>query len=460
MAERNWRTAAIAAGLLIVLAGAWGLSQYNARQATEKRLSANYQERFFEAVGHVENIEVLLAKGLLIGSAPKAQGELSLAVFSDLWRQSFSAQANLTQLPLLQGTLMRTSKFLTQVGDFGYSMGRKLAGGAKLATTDQEKMAEFQKEAAVLNASLRAIQTAASAGKMPWSEIQQRSNTRLRQDSKEIADTDFARLEKQATEFPTIIYDGPFSDHIMQRKPQGLTGSAVSEGEAEEIALKIAAQAGLPAGAIAEVIGKADGDMPAYQVRVRRPGRDEELARIDISRKGGHVIWMLVARRADAAKLTMDEAARRAKDFLVQRGFKNVIPTYANQADNQAIIPFAPLQDGVIIYPDLLKVTVALDNGQIIGYEAMGYLMQHHTRKLAKPAISAAKALQAVSPSLEVTGQPQLALIPTEMLEEVLTYEVKGRLGEAFFVNYVNARTGALERILQIVTTPEGPQTL
>ena len=113
----------------------------------------------------------------------------------------------------------------------------------------------------------------------------------------------------------------------------------------------------------------------------------------------GHVVWMLNARHPQESTLTMDEAARKAKDFLVALGFEHIVPTYANQADGWAIIPFAPLQDGAIIYPDLIKVTVALDNGEIVGFEGIGYIMNHHDRDLPEPKITAEQALQSVSPN-------------------------------------------------------------
>ena len=45
------------------------------------------------------------------------------------------------------------------------------------------------------------------------------------------------------------------------------------------------------------------------------------------------------------------------------------------------MIPFVPVKGGVRIYPDLVKVSVALDNGEIVGFEAMGYLMAHQRAK-------------------------------------------------------------------------------
>ncbi len=207
-------------------------------------------------------------------------------------------------------------------------------------------------------------------------------------------------------------------------------------------------------------MGKIDGDIPAYQIRVRSAGSDVEIARLDISQKGGHVVWMINARVVGKSVLSLEEAGRKAKDFLVARGFEHIIPTYANYADGRAVIPFAPLQDNVIIYPDLIKVSVALDNGEVVGYEALGYLMNHHTRNIPRPKITADEAMRAISPQIQIVGVPQLALIPLETLEEVLAYEIKGQMGDAFFAHYVDAQTGKLIRILQIVDTPEGPKML
>lgn len=457
--ERKWRTTTIASGVVLVLTLAWGVAQMNARRQTERRLSAGYQERFFEAVAHVENIEVLLAKGMLVLTPEKRSDELSVTVFSDLWRQAFAAQANLTQLPLMQGTLMRTGKFLTQVGDFSYMLARKIGAGERITEEEMGKLAEFRRDAGVINQAMQSAQASASRGSMPWSELESKSDARLRQSSKQVDDNDFVRLEKQASEFPTIIYDGPFSDHILQQKPKGLTGKAISGEQAIKIALEFMSVA-RGGNLVAEVVGKADGGIPAYQIRMRRTGHSGEIASLDVSQTGGHVVWMLNPRSVEKPTLTLEEAGRAAKDFLVAQGFEHVVPTYANKADGLAIIPFAPLQDGVIIYPDLVKVTVALDDGEIVGFESIGYLMNHHHRQLKKPQITPAQALQSVSRELDVMGEPQLALIPLETLREVLTYEIKGKIGSQVYANYVDVSTGQLTRILQIVDTPEGPRAI
>ena len=44
------------------------------------------------------------------------------------------------------------------------------------------------------------------------------------------------------------------------------------------------------------------------------------------------------------------------------------------------------------MYPDLIKVKVALDNGEVLGMETTGYLNNHTQRDTSKVKISAEKS--------------------------------------------------------------------
>lgn len=452
---RSWRIGALIAGAAFAVVLVWGLSQMQARRDAETQLINRYQQAFFDSVGHVENVEVLLSKGVA-SSAP----EQIARVFADLSREASSAQANLTQLPLQQGTLMRTSRFLTQVGDFAYTMTRRAAAGLPPNSDSNDLMERMRSEAALLSAALHQIQQEAGDGPMPWEELRRGANATLREDSKQIQQTGFTRLESHFQEIPTIQYDGPFSDHLLQRDPHGLVGENVTEARAEEIALRFVngnGEDGDRAQAIRRVEG---GDIPAYTVSVNPAGERRAEVVMDVSIKGGHIVWMIDKRRVASATLEVEEAIARAQRFLEERGFESMTPTYASQADNKATIPFVPEIDGVRIYPDLLKVTVALDDGSIVGYEALGYLMSHRERELETPQVTAEEARQKVSARLNVTQEPRLALIPQPTLDEVLTWEVGATQGEELFLVYINAMDGTEEQVLRIVQTSEGDLAL
>ncbi|RYD01379.1 hypothetical protein N752_30765 [Desulforamulus aquiferis] len=86
----------------------------------------------------------------------------------------------------------------------------------------------------------------------------------------------------------------------------------------------------------------------------------------NVSEKGGHVVWYLNSRDIGTPKLSVDQAREKAEDFLESRGYKGMVNIYFQQQDNRAIFNFIPQQNEVIIYPDQIKINVALDDGQIV----------------------------------------------------------------------------------------------
>jgi len=106
-----------------------------------------------------------------------------------------------------------------------------------------------------------------------------------------------------------------------------------------------------------------------------------------------------------------------------------------------------------------MKVKVALDNGEIVGFEGTSFVMNHHDRKLEKPELSEKEALAKVNPQLKIESK-RLAVIPLETLQEVLAYEFRGDLNGDTFIVYINAITGEEERILKVIDTKSGPVTL
>lgn len=462
-ATPGWRWSAIGLLVLLLASGVWGGWQFRQRRQAELALNTRYQQQFFDAIAHIDNVEVLLTKGL-VATSPGIDATL----LGDVWRQAFAAQANLSQLPLTQGALMRTARFLTQVGDFSFVLARQAAEGRPLSNEQVDTLSRLRNEAAVLNTELRGVVRQVAGGPFYWEEVRRAADRRAgrwspnRADPTAPADGAFARIDKRMNEFPTLTYDGPFSDHVRDRKPLGLSGKTITREQAQEIALRFLPAGG--SGLSAQTVGSVDdrGVMPAFAVEMGREGTkaDGTGIRVDVTQKGGEIVWMLNPRRVPEARLSDEEAIERARAFLAERGVPAAAPTFISRSENRAVIPFAPVQDGVLLYPDLLKVTVALDNGEIVGYEARSFLMSHRERDLPRPRLSADQVKMAVSSRLQVDGAPRLALIPREDLKEVLTYEVRARSGNDQYLVYVNAQDGRQERILNVVPTPNGRLTL
>ena len=118
-------------------------------------------------------------------------------------------------------------------------------------------------------------------------------------------------------------------------------------------------------------------------------------------------------------------------------------------------INYAATQNDVILYPDLIKVKVALDNGEILGVETTGYLNNHTIRTLTEPKITVDEAKSSLNQNLQIESEG-LAMIPTEWKTEILCYEFKGKVDDREFLVYINVENGREEDILIITDTPNG----
>lgn len=131
-------------------------------------------------------------------------------------------------------------------------------------------------------------------------------------------------------------------------------------------------------------------------------------------------------------------------------------PTFSLRNDNVMVLNYVYVQDDVIIYPDLIKVKIALDNGTIVGFDTTKFLTANYKRKISEPKLSPQEAREKVSMRVETTEKPRLCYIPTPYLKEIYCYEFEAKYkGDTFFI-YINAKTGEEEKILKLLKRENG----
>ena len=178
-----------------------------------------------------------------------------------------------------------------------------------------------------------------------------------------------------------------------------------------------------------------------------------------ISKKGGHIVQSSLDREVLEEKISEQEANEIGKSYLSDKGFKNMKETYFVKEGNVVTINYAYNDNGVIVYPDLIKVKLALDNGEILGIETTGYLNSHKEREFKEPKISLEEAKSKINSRLEIVSE-NMAIIPTEWKTELTCYEFKGKVEDREFLVYINAETGKEENVLIILDTPGGTLTV
>ena len=445
----------IAMILIITLVGTLA---YYAYQETRKYITATenkYNMSFFELVDYVQNVETYLAKAL-ISTSPEHGAE----TLTNVWREASIAQSCLSQLPISSNELENTSKFLNQVSDYSYSLSRKNIDGESLTQDDLNNLKQLHTYSIELENTLNQLSVDLNAGRIKWGELTNKGTNAFATQVSSITSDSFSSLEENFHEYAGLIYDGAFSDHITSTEKKGLTGEDIDENQAKQLVEKF-----YGTDKIEEIISNGyseNSEIPCYDFNVKMKDSDN-IASISISKKGGHVIFANYNKEVNTETISQEDADRIGKEFLKNHGYTNMKETYYLKQSGIVTINYAYFQttesgENVVMYPDLIKLKVALDDGSVLGIETTGYLNSHTERSIPDNLISKEKAKENLNKDLQIQSE-NLAVIPTEWKTEVLCWEFKGTVDDNEFLVYINAETGEEEDILVIVNTPEGTLT-
>lgn len=444
--ERTIRWIAALAILALIVTASWGYDQQRVRVLLTNQLEGERQRAFYGLLENVERLELSLSKALAATSPPQV-----LIHLADTWRYADAAVINLAGIPMAHTTSLRTGTYLNQAGDYARSMVRIVSDGRVLTQAEIEQIEDLHSQVVDLNRALHELESSLVDAGHRWSALQA-----MRPVSYDAIDADdgvrgLKSIEEHLQQYPTLIYDGPFSDHVFDIRPKGLVGPEISEEEAAERVMDIMQTLG-DGRSSAEKVSEAKGPIPAYTFTSTVDGRQYWL---DVSRKGGHLVWLNTDASGSAQNIDLEAAREIALEFLHDLGHDDLTPVFTHQEGHRAVTNFVHEQDGVLVYPDQVKVLVCLDEGAILGVDASSYLIAHEERQLPEPRLTQEEALRRLSPEL-TPGEAVLALIPRDCLEEVLCWEIRARTGDVEFMVYINALTGEEEQIFQLIPVEGG----
>ncbi len=435
----------LVAGLIAVII--WAFNMNRSVKAYEIGTENNYNRAFHEMVANIEDIDSLLSKAQL------ANDPADLASMSgEIFTKSASAKACLAQLPTSQINLENTSKFLSQTGDYTYVLSQNMIKGEKISQDEYDTLSSLNDYAEKLKTSLTDIQNKIYSGELKLSDAgSQRKINEVQAVSGDVL-ADLENVEKSFDEYPSLIYDGPFSEHIENQQSAMLANEPeITREEALAVAQDFLGIRGLKF--------EYASENTAIDTYAFAKTTSEGQLSISITKRGGHVLYFMNSTRVGTENIDASAATQKAMAFLESKGYTDMTSSYYDKSGGVAVINFAAMQNNTVCYSDLIKVSVALDTGEIVAMEAKGYLMNHRTRENITPTLSKDEALSHVSTSLEVSHSG-LALIPKDSLREVLCYEFKGNFNGRNFIVYVNAENGREEKILLLIESENGILTV
>ena len=425
---------------------------YSLYKKNKESILANenlYNQSLYELVYYMDNVKNYLAKSTISTSASNGAETLT-----NVWREANLAQTYLSMLPIQAHELENTEKFLNQVSDYTYSLSRKNFEGKKLSDEDLENLQELHKYSIEINNVVNQISVDLNAGNLKWKDLTKNRDVDFAQQ----VSSDFnlaSSLEENLHQYSGLIYDGAYSEHTVSDEKKGLKGDKILEEEAKNKAKEFVGNENIQE--ISSYGYSENASVPSFTFNIKN--KNNENITISISEQGGDIVFMNSDKKVKYENIDYEEANKKGKEFLEHKGFKNMQETYYLKNDGVMTINYAYSQDGIIMYPDLIKLKIALDDGQILGIETTGYLNNHTERDISKIKISKEQARDKLNKKLNIQSE-LLAVIPTEWKTEILCYEFKGKVEDTEYLVYINAESGKEEQILIITNTPNGVLTM
>lgn len=433
--ERDWSKTLIAI-LSVALAALLALSfiQTARLNGANARINSVVQKAFYETCELTEGMSVNFRKLLVAGEAGYMQ-----SLLNETTQQTQGALSNLALLPLGQEMVSATLKFINQAGDFSASLSRRLGNGGAVTQSDYETLEMLSKRAAAFSVGMGRLLARFESGETIFTA----------EDYQATGEESLYPLTDPASEYPVLLYDGPFSDGRADEEFKSLQGlGEISESQARNALISF-----LGVQQVREIRLTGESSIPVdcyeYGVQLGEYSLD-----VGITKAGGRVLYMLCDNDIQEINISSRQALDSARAFLLSRGYGEMEMSYASMFEGIMTINFAALQNGVVLYPDLVKLQVSMKDGAIVGMEAGNYLMNHVERTIVLPALSEEDALARIGGSLQAQ-EARMCIIP-ENDEEYLCYEIKAVSGGQQFLVYIDAMTGVERKLMQVISDENG----
>lgn len=437
------------AAVLVLVLGGFYVESHSMLLSSRAELEYSYRRALNDLTSYVSDMQYSLKKATYANTATMQNG-----VSAKLLEQSSGAKAAMATLPFSAEKTENISRFVSQVGDYAMAISRKASTGAQITNEEYQNLNTMEEYAKKLSEALEEVQAHLSVEKAEIGKTQRLLNNVDEVDSVPNFDDSLDEVAKEFNEYPELLYDGPFSDHVIQRESLYLKGKdSISSNDAKKIAAEFL---GCNESELQES-ATVENSLPSYVYTW-----DQKT--VQVTKSGGEISYYKHTETIENQNLSYEDALKKATEFLDKLGIASYKESYYIINDNTCTINFSYLDTqgdtDVICYPDLLKVVVELDHGDIVEYDPDGYLMNHHEREISEPEISLDEAKSSVSANLTIESH-ELAIIPTAGLDEVYCYEFKCTdKNDIDVLIYINAKTGLEEQIFILTYSDNGILTI
>ncbi|MBR3960897.1 MAG: germination protein YpeB [Clostridia bacterium] len=426
---------------ILVVVSVLCIKYYKRSQSFKTEIRYTYSRSIEELNSSLNKISVAL------GKMPYVWNPAQLSqIATDIYTESKIAKQAFSQLPTGAASYENVNKFLSQVGNFTVYLAQKAIDGGVINDTEKSNIEKLTTMAEGLSAGFAEMQVQIDTSGY-WSDA---ITNNIEQT---LGDDMFAdklnMLEDSIVDYPTLLYDGPYSDYVSAEYSYLIENS---EAVDEQTAKAVAANAlGIPIDEI--MLDNYDsGKIPAFNLVY-----GEGAATVSIN--GGYLISFRKYNVGEQAKLSYNAAKKKAEEFIGKIFGESFLANYYFTDNGVCVVNFALVEGGVICYTDLVKVGVDMSSGDVVFFDARGYITNNKPREIEKPEFTQDEAKAVLKADLSIKSSA-LCLIPTEGGYEKLCYEFLCKTKEnREILVYIGAQTLLQEDIFLVFQTNGGTLT-
>lgn len=385
-----------------------------------------YQRALYEACEEMAQMQIVLKK--LTVTQSKA---METEYLSKVSLYANSVQNSLSTLPIGVHEVSDSMKFVNQTGDFALSALKKISKGGMLTEDDRKILISLTETSTQMCVALGELTENFTEDRYAFDEDEKASVG------------GFQNLVHPKEEYPTLLYDGPFSDGLLDKRMKGLGENTVTKEDAQRA---VADFLEIDVSGI-RFTQETGGNEKTYVFEI--PDRNQEAA---VTQRGGKVLYILSEKTGGEERIPEEKCAQIAREFLLKKGFGETEISYFRKYDGVITINLAPVEKGIVLYPDLIKVEVDMETGEIAGFEATNYYMNHVNRNFPENLTMNTPETEFENMTV-VSVRP--ALIPLATNEK-LTYEIHVKDEKNEYLIYRDAETNDEIMLYEVVHTPDG----
>lgn len=418
---------AIATAVILTTALSDKVARMRMSQVTDENVykisqENNYKRALYSACDSMKNLDANLGK-----IAVSQDTGHQVQMLTDVVIHANEVNKNIGEMPIEESdNLASCQRFVNQTQDYAKYLLGKLGKGNELSDGERAALMELDDVATRLYDVLEEYSESDSG--MFITNGNGINNVGALSES-------FGKVENNAFTYEKLIYDGPFSESVEKK-----TLSCDGKLSHEDAAVKVAETFGE-----GKFVGEINNEGLLYVFETSR-GRV-------LTDCTGRVVQYETYSQSAGDATNCDKCIEIAQEFCERLGYDVKGVWVSKTQDFVTYVNCATVIDGVIVYPDLIKVAVGSD-GKVVGLEAKAYLLNHRDWDVQFGEVSQQDAQKAVGDGLRITNVAK-ALIEKD--NEYLTcYEFQAMMGDRQYYVYVDSHTGKEVELFKVIQNTEG----